>query len=64
MNTIKTRIFPCKSIRLKNFMREHGVLSEHKYIDKEDGKTCWIFVRDITFNLVLSEYHKNINKIK
>jgi hypothetical protein len=52
---VTTKIFPCKSITLLRFLKGKGIMSEHKYIDQEDGKTCWIFYRDDIFKEALNE---------
>lgn len=45
LHSIRTNIFPCKSINLVRFLKQHGLQSEHKYTDAKDHKDCWIFLR-------------------
>lgn len=45
ITSIKTNIFPCKSINLVRFLKSNGLFSEHKYTDNIDKRDCWIFLR-------------------
>lgn len=54
--TIRTNIFPCKSINLLRFLKDNGLFSEHKYKDAQDNKDCWIFLRTEELNSLLDEW--------
>ncbi|OHD25746.1 MAG: hypothetical protein A2Y34_05465 [Spirochaetes bacterium GWC1_27_15] len=53
---IRTNIFPCKSINLVRFLKQNGLLSEHKYTDASDNKDCWIFLRTEKLNSLLAQW--------
>jgi len=54
--SIKTNIFPCKSINLTRFLKDNGLLSEHKYTDASDKRDCWIFLRTDKLNSLLAQW--------
>lgn len=54
--SIRTNVFPCKSINLVRFLKQNGLLSEHKYRDGIDNKDCWIFLRTEKLNSLLAQW--------
>jgi hypothetical protein len=59
---IRTNIFPCKSINLTRFLKQNGLLSEHKYTDNVDQRDCWIFLRTEKLNSLLAQWKVIQNK--
>ena len=55
--TVKTHVFPCKSINLTRFIKSKGIISEYKFTDAQDNKDCWIFLRTSQLEDVLKEWH-------
>jgi len=55
-SVIRTNVFPCKSINLVRFLKQNGLLSEHKYTDAKDNRDCWIFLRTDKLNLLLAQW--------
>ena len=55
--TIKTHVFPCKSINLTRFIKSKGIISEYKFTDAQDNKDCWIFLRTSQLEDILKEWH-------
>lgn len=53
---IRTNIFPCKSINLTRFLKDNGLVSEHKYTDYTDQRDCWIFLRTDKLNYLLAQW--------
>lgn len=60
--SIRTNIFPCKSINLTRFLKQNGLLSEHKYTDASDQRDCWIFLRTEKLNSLLAQWKVIQNK--
>ena len=54
--SIRTNIFPCKSINLTRFLKDNGLVSEHKYTDYQDQRDCWIFLRTDKLNSLLAQW--------
>jgi hypothetical protein len=55
---VTTNIFPCKSLNLMRFLKEHGLQSELKYTDAKDNKDCWVFLRNDKLHELLTEWDK------
>jgi hypothetical protein len=53
---IRTKIFPCKSINLTNFLKSKGFESEYKITDAKDNRDVWIFLRTEELHKALDEY--------
>lgn len=53
------QLFPCKSINLLRFIERSGKKSIYKYIDAEDGRNCWLFLKTDELIKLLEEWAKN-----
>lgn len=56
MQSVKTNVFPCKSINLVRFIKARGIQSEYKFTDAQDNKDCWIFLRTEELGKILKEW--------
>ena len=55
----QSKLFPCYSIPLRDFLTSHGVRYELVGMHPETHKMFWVYIKDEKLNTLTSEWSKN-----
>ena len=54
----QSKLFPCYSIPLRDFLTSHGVRYELVGLHPETHKMFWVYIKDEKLNIFASEWSK------
>ena len=57
----KDKYFSCYSPNLKEYLINNGFEVKYQFVNVHNDKTCWVFDRNDTISIYLTQWAKNKN---